>query len=128
MAHLFNRFSGHKILLFSLLLPLLISIVFSSSSFPFFIVSILLLLISTVFILRPLVSDSIRDCQLPSLVHFVAMSRVVNNNRGFLQFLADCSYLSAPVSFKDSYSTATTCTSPSLIQRTHGTYSHPRRK
>ena len=90
MAHLFNRFSGHKILLFSLLLPLLISIVFSSSSFPFFIVSILLLLISTVFILRPLISDSIRDCQLPSLVHFVAMSRVVNNNRGFLQLLADC--------------------------------------
>ena len=26
----------------------------------------------------------------PSLVHFVAMSRVVNNNRGFLQLLADC--------------------------------------
>ena len=31
-----------------------------------------------------------KDCQLPSLVHFVAMSRVVNNNRGFLQLLADC--------------------------------------
>ena len=26
----------------------------------------------------------------PSLVHLVAMSRVVNNNRGFLQLLADC--------------------------------------
>ena len=34
--------------------------------------------------------DSIKDCQLPSLVHFEAMSRVVNNNRGFLQLLADC--------------------------------------
>ena len=31
-----------------------------------------------------------KDCQLPSLVHFVAMSRVVNNNRDFLQLLADC--------------------------------------
>ena len=45
-------------------------------------------------ILRPLVSflflHDIKDCQLPSLVHFVAMSRVVNNNRGFLQLLADC--------------------------------------
>ena len=27
---------------------------------------------------------------MPFLVHFVAMSRVVNNNRGFLQLLADC--------------------------------------
>ena len=27
--------------------------------------------------------DSIKDCQLPSLVRFEAMSRVVNNNRGF---------------------------------------------
>ena len=34
--------------------------------------------------------DSIKDCQLPSLVHFEAMSCVVNNNRGFLQLLADC--------------------------------------
>ena len=33
--------------------------------------------------------DSIRDYQLPFLVHFVAMSRVVSNNRGFLQLLAD---------------------------------------
>ena len=31
-----------------------------------------------------------KDCQLPSLVHFVAISRVVNNNSGFLQLLADC--------------------------------------
>ena len=43
-------------------------------------------LISTVFPPR----DSIRDHQLPFLVYFVAMSRVVNNNRGFLQLLADC--------------------------------------
>ena len=34
--------------------------------------------------------DSIKDYQLPSLVHLVAMSRVLNNNRGFLQLLADC--------------------------------------
>ena len=34
--------------------------------------------------------DSIKDCQLPSLVHFEAMSRAVNKNRGFLQLLADC--------------------------------------
>ena len=36
--------------------------------------------------------------------------------------------LAAPVSFKDSYSTTTTCTNPSLIQCTHGTHSYPRRK
>ena len=30
----------------------------------------------------------IKDCQLLSFVHFVAMSRVANNNRGFLQLLA----------------------------------------
>ena len=30
--------------------------------------------------------DSIKDCPL----HFEALSRVVNNNRGFLQLLADC--------------------------------------
>ena len=34
--------------------------------------------------------DSIKDCPLPSLVHLVAMSRVVNNNRGFLQLIAGC--------------------------------------
>ena len=34
--------------------------------------------------------DSIRDYQLPFLVRFVALSRVVNKNRGFLQLLADC--------------------------------------
>ena len=34
--------------------------------------------------------DSLKYCQLPSLVHFVAMSRVVNNNRGFLHLSADC--------------------------------------
>ena len=42
----------------------------------------------TRFVFSPL--DSIKDCQLPSLIHFVAMSRVVNNNRGFPQLLADC--------------------------------------
>ena len=34
--------------------------------------------------------DSIKDCQLPYLVHFEAMSHVVNNNRVFFQLLADC--------------------------------------
>ena len=34
--------------------------------------------------------DSIKDCQLPSLVHSEAMSRAVNKNLGFLQLLADC--------------------------------------
>ena len=43
-------------------------------------------LISIVFPPR----NSIKDYQLPFLVHFVVMSRVVNNNRGFLQLLADC--------------------------------------
>ena len=43
-------------------------------------------LISLVFPPR----DSIRDYQLPFLVRFVALSRVVNKNRGFLQLLADC--------------------------------------
>ena len=33
---------------------------------------------------------SIKDYQLPFLVHFVATSRVVNHNRGFLQLLAAC--------------------------------------
>ena len=33
---------------------------------------------------------SIKDCQLPSLVRFEEMFHVVNNNRGFLQLLADC--------------------------------------
>ena len=45
---------------------------------------------ATTFLLFFLPPDSIKDHQLPSLVHFVAMSRVVNNNRGFLQLLADC--------------------------------------
>ena len=42
-------------------------------------------LISIVFPPR----NFIRDYQLPFLIHFVAMPRVVNNNRGFLQLLAD---------------------------------------
>ena len=51
----------------------------------FLLFSILLLLVS---FFSPL--DSIKDCQLPSLVRLVSMSCVVNNNRGFLQLLADC--------------------------------------
>ena len=68
----------------------------SSSSSSSFLLFFLLLLILLFSILRALVSfffsprDSIKDCQLPSLVHFEAMSRVVNNNRGFLQLLVDC--------------------------------------
>ena len=42
-------------------------------------------LISIVFPPR----NFIRDYQLPFLIHFVAMPRVVNNNSGFLQLLAD---------------------------------------
>ena len=34
--------------------------------------------------------DSIKDCHLTSLVHSIAMPRVVNNNHGFRQLLADC--------------------------------------
>ena len=45
---------------------------------------------ATTFLLFFLPPDSIKDHQLPFLVHFVAMSRVVNNNRGFLQLLAGC--------------------------------------
>ena len=56
----------------------------SSSSFLLFFSS------SSSFLLFFLPPDSIKDHQLPFLVHFVAMSRVVNNNRGFLQLLADC--------------------------------------
>ena len=68
----------------------------SSSSSSFLLFSLLLLIILLFSILRPLVSfsfsprGSIKDCQLPSLVHFETMSGVVNNNRGFLQLLADC--------------------------------------
>ena len=51
----------------------------------FLLFSILLLLVS---FFSP--RDSIKDCQLPSLVRLVSMSCVVNNNRGFLQLLADC--------------------------------------
>ena len=81
----FPSFSSSSFLLFSLLLLLLLlisivfppppphSIVFFAHSFNFF---------STL--------DSIKDCQLPSFVHFEEMSRAVNKNRGFLQLLADC--------------------------------------
>ena len=51
----------------------------------FLLFSILLLLVS---FFSP--RDYIKDCQLPSLVRLVSMSCVVNNNRGFLQLLADC--------------------------------------
>ena len=66
----------------------------SSPSFLWFFLLLLLLLISIVFYPSPTrfiffsPPDSIKDYQLTFLVHFVAMSRVVNNNRGFLQLLA----------------------------------------
>ena len=71
-------------------------IVFPPPHFYCFSLLLLLLLILLFSILRPLVSlffsprDSIKDCQLPSSLHFEAMSRVVNNDCGFLQLLADC--------------------------------------
>ena len=60
---------------------------FSSSSFLFFLLLLLLLLLISIVFPPP---DSIKDYQLPFVVHFVAMSHVVNNNRGFLQLLAAC--------------------------------------
>ena len=68
----------------------------SSSSSSFLLFFLLLLLISIVFYPSPTrliffsPRDSIKDYQLPFLVHFVAMCRVVNNNRGFLHLLAAC--------------------------------------
>ena len=96
----FHCFPSSSFLLFSLLLLLLlfISIVFpsssSSSSFLLFFPpppphSIVFYPSTTRFIVfSP--RDSIKDCQLPSSLHFEAMSRVVTNNCGFLQLLADC--------------------------------------
>ena len=83
----FHCFPSSLFLSFSLLLLLLlllISIVFPPPH-PH---SIIFYPSPTRFFFSP--RDSIKDCQLPSLVHFEAMSRVVNNNRGFLQLLADC--------------------------------------
>ena len=80
------------------ILLLLVSIVYpsssSSSSCSFLLLFHLLLLTllfsspTRLFFFSPL--DSIKDCQVPSLVQFKAMSRVVNKNRDFLQLLADC--------------------------------------
>ena len=115
VEHLY-RFSGHKILLFSssstitTIFPLFsllhhhhhrhhISIVFAPPPPPPHFNCFRSSSTTTTFllfsILRPLVSFfssrySIKDCQLLSLVHFVAISRVLNSNRGFLQLLADC--------------------------------------
>ena len=63
----------------------------------------------------------------PSLVHLVAMSRVVNNNRGFLQLLADCPAYQRQFLLK----TATPQQLHSLVQvsySTIGTHFHSRRK
>ena len=56
--------------------------------------------------------DSIKDCQVPSLVHFEAVSRVVNSNRGFLQLLADCPSYQRQFIFK----TASPQQLPALVQ------------
>ena len=79
-------------LLFSLLLLLLIFIVFPPPPPPphFYCFPSSSSSSTSSFLLFFLPPDSIKDHQLPFLVHFVAMSRVVNNNRGFLQLLADC--------------------------------------
>ena len=100
-------FSLLLLLCTSIVFLLLISIVFHSSSSSFLLFSLLLLLLisivfppppphSIVLYLSPtrFISfsprDSIKECQLQSLVHFESMSGLVNNNRGFLQLLADC--------------------------------------
>ena len=81
-----SSFSSSFLLFFLLLLLLLISIVFPPPPSPH---SIVFYPSPTLFIFfSP--RDSIKDCQLPSFVHFEVMSRVVNNNRGFLQLLAEC--------------------------------------
>ena len=61
----------------------------SSSSFLLFYLLLILLLSFHLPFFFPS-RGSIKDCTLPSCAHFVAMFRVVNNNRGFFQLLADC--------------------------------------
>ena len=63
----------------------------------------------------------------PALVHLIPMSRVVNNNRGFLQLLADCPAYQRQFLLK----TATPQQLHSLVQvsySTIGTHFHSRRK
>ena len=72
--------------------------------------------------------DSIKDYQLPFLVSFCSNVSCSEPQSWFSSAVSCLPCLSAPVSFKDSYTTATTCTSPSLIQCTHGTHSYLRRK
>ena len=64
---------------------------------------------------------SIKDCKRLPLVHFAVISRVVKNNRGFLQLLG-------PVSLKECHSTTYTLINASLIQCAQGIHPHPRRK
>ena len=92
MLRIYIGFQATKILLFSSPKTT------TTTTTTFLLFSFLLLPLILLFsILRALVSfffsprDSIKDCQLPSLVHFEPMSQVVKNNRGFLQFLAVCS-------------------------------------
>ena len=126
---------------FSLLL--LISIVFpsssasaSSSSFLLFSLLLLLLLLPLILlfsILRPLVSFFFSTRfykRLPTAIFSSFWSNVSCSEQQswFSSAVSWLPCLSAPVSFKDSYSTTTTCTSPSLIQCTHKTHSYLRRK
>ena len=63
--------------------------------------------------------------RLSSLYRYVSCSE---QQSWFSSAVSSLSCLSAPISFKDSFSTATTSTSPSLIQYTQGTHSHLQRK
>ena len=118
----------------------------SSSSFLLFFLLLLLLLISIVFPPPPpppqfycfsSSSSSLysflsfaHSFQLPTAILSSFCSNVSRTKQQswFSPAVGCLPCLSAPVSFKDSYSTTTTCTSPSLLQYTYETYSHPRRK
>ena len=83
------------------------------------------------YILRPLVSFFFSPpSRFSKILPTAILSSFCSNVSCSKQqswFSSSVSWLpwSAPGSFKDSYSTTTSCTSPSLIQYTHGTHSHP---
>ena len=105
--------SSFSFLLFFFLLLLLISIVFP----PLPPHSILFYPSRTRFSFFP-PQDSIKDCQLPSLVHFEAMSQVVKSNRGFLQFSAVCPAHQRQFLLRTASPQLLHAYSPSLIQYT----------
>ena len=65
--------------------------------------------------------DSIKDCQLP----FCSNASCSEQQSWFSSAVSRLPCSSAPVSFKESYSTTTTYTSPSLIQYTCATHFYP---